>query len=267
MRGIFSMALALLAQAWVRFWMRFAGLSVLGRIATHIATWFAPPYYDRVPLSWLNPKGYVAPGTVLHHRDLRLGTRVFIGERVVIFQDKDGGPVELGNSAQLYGDTYIQTGYGGNIKIGARTTVQPRCQFSAYKGSIEIGCDVQIAPNCAFYPYDHDFAPGELIRKQPLQTKGGITIEDDVWLGFGVIVLDGVRIGKGAVIGAGAVVTHDIPEGAIAFGVPARVVRMRNNSRAIESISTEVGKVSSSQEAAITGNHCNPNKFRTFKAS
>ena len=114
------------------------------------------------------------------------------------------------------------------MKIGDRTTVQPRCQFSAYRAPIQIGCDVQIAPNCAFYPYDHAFARGELIRKQPLQTKGGISIGDDVWLGFGVIVLDGVRIGKGAVIGAGAVVTRDIPDGAIAFGVPARVVRTRH---------------------------------------
>ena len=62
-----------------------------------------------------------------------------------------------------------------------------------------------------------------------MQTKGGIVIEDDVWLGFGVIVLDGVRIGKGAVIGAGAVVTKDIPEGAIAAGIPARVIKMRSD--------------------------------------
>jgi acetyltransferase-like isoleucine patch superfamily enzyme len=230
-----SVIVSLLSGVWIRFWMRFAGLSPLGRLATRFATWFAPPFYERCYLAWLNPKGYVAPGTVLHHCELRLGTRVFIGERVVIFQDQNGGSVELGNSVQLYGDTYIQTGQGGSVKIGDRTTVQPRCQLSAYKGPIEIGCDVQIAPNCAFYPYDHTFAPGELIRKQPVTTKGGIFIEDDVWLGFGVIVLDGVRIGKGAVIGAGSVVTRNIPDGAIAVGVPARVVRMRSDLAGTES--------------------------------
>ena len=208
--------------------MRFAGLSPFGRIATRLATCFAPPYFARCYLASLTPRGYVAPDAVIHHDDLHLGHHVFIGERVVIFQDKNGGSAHLGDRVQLYGDTYIQTGEGGTIKIGDRTTVQPRCQFSAYRAPIHIGCDVQIAPNCAFYPYDHMFAPGELIRKQPLQTKGGISIGDDVWLGFGVIVLDGVRIGKGAVIGAGAVVTRDIPDGAIAFGVPARVVRTRH---------------------------------------
>ncbi len=68
-----------------------------------------------------------------------------------------------------------------------------------------------------------------MIRKQPLQSKGPIIIEDDAWLGFGAIVLSGVHIGKGAVIGAGAVVTHDVPEGAVAVGSPARVVKMRND--------------------------------------
>jgi len=66
-------------------------------------------------------------------------------------------------------------------------------------------------------PSDHGVAPGELIEAT-IANKGGIMI-DDAWLGFGVIVLD-VRIGKGAVVGAGAVVTHDVPDGAIAVGVP-----------------------------------------------
>jgi len=228
------MTSGVISAVWIRFWMRFAGLGLFGRLATSFATWFAPPFYERCHLAWLNPRGYVAPGTVLHHGDLRLGSHVFIGKRVVIFQDKNGGPVVLGNSVHFYGDTYLQTGESGCIKIGDRTTVQPRCQFSAYKGSIEIGRDVQIAPNCAFYPYDHSFAPGELIRKQPITTKGGIFIEDDVWLGFGVIVLDGVRIGKGAVVGAGSVVTRDIADGAIAFGVPARVVRIRDDSHPMD---------------------------------
>ena len=97
-----------------------------------------------------------------------------------------------------------------------------------------------IAPNCAFYPYDHSIAPDELIKNQPLQTKGGIVIDDDVWLGCGAIVLDGVRIGKGAVIGAGAVVTKDVPDGAIAAGLPARVINMRSNLVNFESAKSEI---------------------------
>jgi acetyltransferase-like isoleucine patch superfamily enzyme len=94
---------------------------------------------------------------------------------------------------------------------------------------IKIGQRVDIAPYCAFYPYSHGMSEGQIIRRQPLQTKGGIVIEDDAWLGVGVIVLDGVRIGKGAVVGAGAVVTKDLPANSVCSGVPARVVKMRGN--------------------------------------
>jgi acetyltransferase-like isoleucine patch superfamily enzyme len=228
--GIISKGRRTCAVAWTRFWMRFAGLTRRGRLATRLATWCTPPYKGRAYLARMNPQGFISPSTIIHHSDLHLGAKVFIGDNVIIYQASiDGGPVKLGDCVHLHRDIIIEVGFGGSLTIGANTAIQPRCQFSAYEAPIRIGCDVQIAPYCAFYPYDHGFAPGELIRKEPFQTKGGIVIEDDVWLGVGVIVLDGVRIGKGAVIGAGAVVTRDVPDGAIAMGVPARVVKMRHD--------------------------------------
>ena len=218
----------LVATAWMWFWMRWAGAGYLGKLSTAIATWLAPPYYSRRCLARYHPLGYIAPTATIYHRLLQRGTNVFIGERVTIFQDRDGGKVTLGDRVHLYGDTYIQTGEAGTVVIGSDTHIQPRCQLSAYKAPIKIGCKVQIAPNCAFYPYAHGIAPDRLIKDQPLTTKGGIIIEDDVWLGYGVIVLDGVRVGRGAVIGAGSVVTQDIPADAVAVGVPARVVKMRS---------------------------------------
>ena len=217
------------SRAWSRFWMQFAGFGYFGRIATRLATWFAPPYKERRYLARYNAKGYIAPNATIHHSKLQLGANVFIGDRVTIFQSENGGSVELGDRVHIHQDTCIETGKGGSLQIGADTHIQLRCQFSAYKGSIQIGRGVQIAPNCAFYPYDHGMAPGEPISKQPLQTKGSITIGDEAWLGFGAIVLDGVHIGKGAVVGAGAVVTSDVPDGAIAVGVPARAINMRSN--------------------------------------
>lgn len=207
--------------------MRFAGLSRFGRIATRLAAWFTPPYKSRCQLARLNAKGYIAPNASIHHKGLQLGANVFIGDRVVIYQAKDGGPVDLADGVHLYSDIIIETGEGGGVKIGAGTHIQPRCQLSAYKESIEIGCRVEVAPNCAFYPYNHSFTTGAAIRNQSLKSEGGIVVGDDAWLGTGVVVLDGVRIGNGAVIGAGAVVTRDVPENAIAMGVPAQVVSMR----------------------------------------
>lgn len=213
---------------WARFWMRYAGLSTSGRIATFLATWFSPPYKGRCYLAHLTTRSYVAPNASIRHSNLYLDDNVFIGDRVVIFQAKNGGPVRIGKGSRIHRDTIIETGAGGSLTIGADTHIQPRCQFSAYKGSIDIESGVQIAPYCAFYPYNHGFAHDEPIKKQPLQTKGGIVIDEDAWLGVGVIVLDKVRIGKGAMVGAGSVVTHDVPDGAIFTGVPARLVRMRS---------------------------------------
>jgi acetyltransferase-like isoleucine patch superfamily enzyme len=214
---------------WTRFWMHYAGLGFCGRIATRLATWFVPPYYGRCYLAWLNRKGYISPTATIHHSDLILGNNVFIGDRVVIYKDKEGGVVELGDGVHVLDETFIQTGLGGSLKVGSNSHIHPRCQISAYISPVYIGRDVQIAANCAFYPYDHSFAAGKPIMEQPPKTKGGISVGDGGWLGFGVIVLDGVRIGKGVVIGAGSVVTHDIPDGAIAVGVPARVVKMRRH--------------------------------------
>jgi acetyltransferase-like isoleucine patch superfamily enzyme len=116
------------------------------------------------------------------------------------------------------------------VTIGSDTHIQPRCQFSAYGGRIQIGTRVDIAPNCSFYPYNHGTAPDRSIREQPIETKGGIFVGNDVWLGVGVVLLDGVTIGAGAVVGAGSLVNRNVPPGAIAAGVPARIIRYRSES-------------------------------------
>ena len=209
--------------------MLWAGLGPIGWVSIRMAALLTPPFYGRAYLARLNRRGYISPSATIYHRDLRMGERVFIGEHTVIFQDKDGGAVELGEGVRIYDYNFIQTGDGGSVTIGDRTTIQPRCQFSAYVGNIRIGSHVSIAPNCSFYPYDHGFEPGIPISRQPLQTKGDIIIGDNSWLGVGVIVLSGVRIGNGAVVAAGSVVIDDVPDDAIAAGSPARVVKYRSD--------------------------------------
>ncbi|MFN6945468.1 MAG: acyltransferase [Cytophagaceae bacterium] len=212
---------------WTRFWMKFAGVSFFGRIATRFAALFAPPHKARPYLAHLNPKGYISPSVTIYHSDLRFGKNIFIDERVVIFQRENAGPIVIGDRVYIYRDTILETGHGGFLRIGNDSSIHPRCQLNAYISPIQIGNGVMIAPNCAFYSYDHGIAPGQPIRKQPLQSKGAIIIEDEAWIGFGTIILSGVRIGRGAVVGAGSVVTQDVPDGGIAAGVPARIVKMR----------------------------------------
>ena len=208
--------------------MKFAGMSPSGRIASRFAMCLAPPHKAGTILARINKKGFISPSATIYHTGLTLKDNVFIGDRVVIYQADDGGPVELHNGVSLLRDTIIETGFGGSLIIGNETWIHPRCQINAYMAPITIGRGAQIAPSCAIYSYDHCFASGEKIRKQGLQSKGPIVIGDDAWLAVGVTVLSGVTIGKGAVVGAGSVVTKDVPDEGIAVGNPARVVKMRD---------------------------------------
>ncbi len=212
---------------WTKFWVRRGGINLAGRLSSWLATWFTPPYKARTKLARITSKGYISPWATVHHADLRLGKNTFIGDRVTIYDNNDGSYVDLKDRVELYSDIIIETCNGGSVQIGEATHIQPRCNIVGCKSSVIIGKRVEIASNCAFYPYNHATKAGQKIREQPLISGGDIIIGDDAWLGFGVIVLDGVRIGKGAVIGAGSVVTKDIPDNAIAMGSPARVVKMR----------------------------------------
>jgi len=207
--------------------MRVSRFKVVGKTATRLATWGVPPQKGRVRLAKMVQTGYISARAKIFHSQLSTGKSVFIDDGVEIFQSKEGGAVELGDSVCIYRDTIIETGLGGRVKIGHFSSIHPRCQINAYSEEILIGSKVMIAANCAFYPYDHGIAPNIPIAQQPLQSKGGITIKDGAWLGFGVIVLSGVTIGEGAVIGAGSVVINDIPDGGVAVGSPAKVIKMR----------------------------------------
>jgi acetyltransferase-like isoleucine patch superfamily enzyme len=115
---------------------------------------------------------------------------------------------------------------GGPLRIGARTNVGVNCSFYSLAG-LEIGDDVLIAGHCyvggGAYRIDDPTRPMNL-QKAELK---GVRIGDDCWLGAGVIVVDGATVGDHSVVGAGSVVTGDVPPYSVAVGSPARVVRDR----------------------------------------
>lgn len=218
---------SVLSTAWSYGWLRLAGLGYGSRIATWLATWLAPPYKMRRSWARYSAAGYIAPSATIFHQHLQLGVNIFLGDRVRIFEDEAGGLVELGDRVYLHNDVWIQTGKGGEVKIGADTHIQPRCQFHTDRWSIQIGRGVQIAPNCAFYLRDSPSNTNEPTESS--SPNPGIVVEDDVWLGHGAVISARVRIGKGAVIGSGAVVERNVDDGAIVVGIPARVVGTRGN--------------------------------------
>lgn len=212
---------------WAAIWLQLARWRPTRRIGTAVASLGSPPYYGRQRLAGFSVRGYRSGRARIHHRHLRLGRSVYIADGVTIYEDRGEGMISIGDFARIHDFVYLQTGAGGSITIGSRTHIQAHCHLSAYLGSINIGDHVQIAPNCGFYPYDHSFAADLPIDQQPFRSRGPIEIADGAWLGFGAIVLSGVRIGEGAVIGAGSVVTRDVPAMAIAAGNPARVLDYR----------------------------------------
>src|SRR5690606_23721319 len=138
----------------------------------------------------------------------------------------DGGKIKLGKKTHLMPYSILKA-MNGDISFGEYCTVNPFCVIYGMSGGLEIGNAVRIATQTVIIPANHIFDdPDKDIRLQGIESNG-IKIEDDVWLGAGVRVLDGVTIKKGSVVAAGSVVTKDISEFSVVGGVPARVIKKR----------------------------------------
>jgi maltose O-acetyltransferase len=116
----------------------------------------------------------------------------------------------------------LRCDYGFNITIGKKTFINYDCVFLDCN-KITIGDEVQIAPGVHIYTATHPLDPQQ--RRSGLEQALPVAIADGVWLGGGAIVCPGVTIGENTVIGAGAVVTRDIPPNVLAVGNPCRMIR------------------------------------------
>ena len=112
--------------------------------------------------------------------------------------------------------------YGYNIEIGDNFYANHNCIFLD-AAKIKLGDNVFIAPNCCFSTAGHPLDSEQ--RSKGLEFARPITVGSNVWFGVGVSVLPGVTIGNNTVIGAGSIVTKDIPEGVVAIGNPCKVLR------------------------------------------
>lgn len=116
----------------------------------------------------------------------------------------------------------LRVDYGSHLRVGARTFVNFGL-VALDVAPITIGDDVQIGTNVQLLTPTHPVDPQ--LRRDKWEAAEPVAIGDNVWLGSGVIVLPGVTIGENTVVGAGAVVTRDLPANVAAVGNPAHVVR------------------------------------------
>ena len=163
---------------------------------------------------------------------VQIDRSIYIARSAMIQIDTDGcvlgGRIRISKAA-IISDGAIIAPYGGSIEIGAHAYIGPYCVLYGH-GGLTIGRNVMIAAHTIIVAANHGIAQLDVpMGRQPLTMKG-IAIGEDVWIGAGCKILDGVHIGNGTVIGAGSVVTKDIDAHLIAFGVPAKVAGRRHAS-------------------------------------
>ena len=159
----------------------------------------------------------------LRNKHLDVGRNVEIDFRAFIAR---GGRVYLGEQTVIRAGAMLLPS-SGSISIGKRTSINQYAIING-EGGVTIGNSVMVAAFAGIFAGNHNFNDLTVpISEQGTNTKGGIHIEDDVWIGSHAVILDGVRIGRGSVIGAGAVVTRDVAPYSVMMGVPAQKVRSR----------------------------------------
>ncbi|MFA7156720.1 MAG: DapH/DapD/GlmU-related protein [Bacilli bacterium] len=156
---------------------------------------------------------------------MSIGKNVFLGERCWIGVGTKDGNINVGDNSFIAHSCTLAA-QGGTIAVGNHVHMSRNSYINGI-GDVFIGNDCMLGPNVVIISGSHVYQNTEVpIRLQGSENKA-IIIEENVWLAASVNVMPGVRIGEGSVIGAGAVVTKDIPPFSVAVGVPARVIKNR----------------------------------------
>ena len=166
-------------------------------------------------------------GVVLRHpHKIRIGDGVVVDDLVVLdAKGSDNLGITLGEGVFLGRGTILSC-KNGDIVLGDRVNIGFHSEI--FSGSrVVVGKDGLFAAYTYLVGGGHEFERTDLAVIDQPRSSVGITLGDNVWLGAGAKVMDGVRIGNAVVVGAGAVVTNDLPDGSVAVGVPAKVVRTR----------------------------------------
>lgn len=192
-----------------------------GEHPTGFSPWFAKwRWYHRDLLPWRRVE--------LHRRIAATGAFARMplhGEPLEMLRS---GRLELGAGVLLEPYVWLTGGDDGLIRLGEGAILNIGVMVAA-ANEVEIGAHSMVGNGCVITDANHAFEDhGIPVTWQGFTSKGPTRISDNCWLGANVVVTSGVTIGSRAVIGAGSVVTADIPDFAVAAGAPARVIRMHN---------------------------------------
>ncbi|MDR3320169.1 MAG: acyltransferase [Desulfovibrio sp.] len=137
--------------------------------------------------------------------------------------------MRLADGVRLGRGAFVTAG-NGSLVLGENVAVSPCAHISADDGHIEIGPHTAIGPGTVLRAANHRFCGRDTPIMFQGHTPGKIVVEEDVWIGANCVITPDVRIGRGAVVGAGAVVTCDVPSLAVVGGVPAKIIKLREST-------------------------------------
>lgn len=159
-----------------------------------------------------------------------INTNIHIGKtthiaKTAVMEIRGGGTITIGENSEILDGVMILT-HGGSIEIGNN------CSINVYSiiyghGGLKIGNNVLIAGGTMVIPNNHNFLSKEKTVIEQGCTAKGIVIEDDVWIGHGCTILDGVILAKGTVVGAGSVVNKSTKPYSVVAGVPSKIIKYR----------------------------------------
>jgi acetyltransferase-like isoleucine patch superfamily enzyme len=161
-----------------------------------------------------------------HPHKIRIGDNVVIDDHCLLDAKGDTNAGITIGSGVFIGRNTILSCKNGDIALAEGVNIGFNCElFSASR--VSIGRDTLLAAYCYLIGGDHDFSDPAAAVIDQTRRSAGVSVGAGAWLGAGAKILDGVQVGDGAIIGAGAVVRDAVPPGAIAVGMPARVVGQR----------------------------------------
>lgn len=189
--------------------------------------------FKRLGLAKVSGLFFVSKGAKINHK-----SHIYCGKNVKFEADSEihglsthglyfGNNVTIGRFTSIRPSSYYGVGnIGYGLEMGDNSSIGPY-GFIGCSGRIKIGKNVMIGPRVSLFAENHNFKDKDVSTKSQGVNNQGIIIEDDCWIGSGVIILDGVTIGHGSVIGGGALIARDVPANSVVYDKRERVIRER----------------------------------------
>jgi galactoside O-acetyltransferase len=138
--------------------------------------------------------------------------------------------IELGNNVSFNKNSYLYSDDGGTITIGDNCSFNTNTMINATPGHISIGDGSAVGPNTVLRASNHSYTRKDIPIKKQAQIYGEIIIGKDVWIGANCVILANTKVGHGSVVGAGSVVSKDVAPYSVVAGVPAKIIKMREDT-------------------------------------